>query len=100
MDLINKDNMERQISEMWDAVNDIPGSDPDRDTAINNANEAERKSREAYRKQEALRNAAPEMLALLKSIKFNAVRCSENGYLIPTNSITDPIDELIKKIQA
>jgi hypothetical protein len=68
--LIIKEDMERQISEMWDAINSLPGnSEPDRDSAINFARKTESTIREAYRKQEALRDAAPEMLELLREIE-------------------------------
>lgn len=66
MSYISKENLERQISEMWDAVNQIPANDPDRDYAINQAQECENKMREAYLKQEKLRDAAPELLDALK----------------------------------
>ena len=60
--LITKENMERGISEMWDAVNHIPENDPDRDFAISQATQTEQKLRKNFGDQEKLRNAAPEFL--------------------------------------
>jgi hypothetical protein len=57
--LINKENMERQITEMWDAVNQIPTNEPDRDEALNTAQKTENDLRGMYRKQEQLRDAGP-----------------------------------------
>jgi hypothetical protein len=57
--LISKNNMERQISEMWDAVNNIPANDPNRYAAVEQANKTEADLNEMYRKQEALRDAGP-----------------------------------------
>jgi hypothetical protein len=63
--LISKDNMERQISEMWSAVDNISITDPNRIDAVEQANKAEADLREIFQKQEILRNAAPEMYAAL-----------------------------------
>lgn len=68
-DFINKENMERQITEMWQAVNDTV--DPhDRDIASSDAQKTEQELRERYRKQELLRDAAPELARFLAEIIF------------------------------
>lgn len=72
---IIKEDMERQISEMWDAINDIPTNDPDRDYACNQAQETENKLRESYRKQEQLRDSAPELLQSLEAAIYFIQNC-------------------------
>lgn len=61
MDKIILQDLEIQISEMWDAVVSIDNP-ADRDTASEQAQKTENKLREAYRKQERLRDSAPELL--------------------------------------
>jgi len=54
MEKLSLENIERQISEMWDAVDHIPRSDIDYDGAVKHAGKVERDLRERYRKQEAI----------------------------------------------
>ena len=77
--LITKENMERQISEMWDAVHNIPLNVPDRDEFINLANKTEADLRELYRKQEQLRDAAPDLLEALKALRRHGL-IEKEGY--------------------
>ena len=95
MSLISKENMERQISEMWDAVNNIPANEPDRDEAINTANQTERDLREMFWKQEALRNAAPEMLEALKAVRRHGL-IEKEGY----ETIVTMVGDAIKKAES
>ncbi|MDD4970853.1 MAG: hypothetical protein PHT07_15605 [Paludibacter sp.] len=66
MERISSENMERQIREMWDAVSSIPSGDPNKQDAFNDAAKTENELRERYREQEALRDAAPELLEALR----------------------------------
>jgi type VI protein secretion system component VasF len=99
-DLIIKENMERQISEMWDAVNHIPSNEPDRDEAINQANKTEADLRELYRKQEALRDAAPELLLICKN--FVALWPKKQRAVLSERliSVIKRAEEIIKKAES
>jgi hypothetical protein len=66
MELLSLNNIERQIREMWDAISEIPANDPDKQEVFDKAAKSENSLREAYRKQEALRDAAPELLEALR----------------------------------
>lgn len=65
MDKIILQDLEVQISEMWDAVINIDNPS-DRDIASDQARGTENKLREAYRKQENLRDSAGDILKHLK----------------------------------
>jgi hypothetical protein len=73
MELLSLENINRQIAEMWDAISQIPASDPDKQEAFDQAAKSDNSLREAYRKQEALRDAAPE---LLEALKFMVEHCA------------------------
>jgi hypothetical protein len=99
-DLISIENMERQISEMWDAVNNIPLHNNDRQGAIDQANKTEADLREMFRKQEALRNAAPEMLEALKTLLCgleNIDYVSDNEHVTYRTGFTKDVIEQAKK---
>lgn len=95
MELLSLENIERQIAEMWDALSAIPAEDPDKQTVFDNAAKSENRLREAYRKQEALRDAAPELLEALTNIveyeergrNNNEPRISEHWYNIAKQAI-------------
>jgi hypothetical protein len=95
-DLISKDNMERQISEMWDAINNIPACHPTRLEAVDIANKTEVDLREMYRKQEALRDAAPAMLEICKTMIEYDNRCREKSEPLFPELIRKKITNIIK----
>jgi hypothetical protein len=66
--LITKENMERQISEMWVAGHNIPLNDLNRAPACDQAFKTEADLREMYRKQEQLRDTAPDLLECLQLV--------------------------------
>jgi uncharacterized protein with von Willebrand factor type A (vWA) domain len=68
MKKLSLENINQQCFEMWDAINLIPENDPDRNHAIYEARETEKRLHEQYRKQEQLENAASELLEALQEL--------------------------------
>jgi len=71
---INKELMEQQILEMWQATSDIPDDDPGKKAAIDLATEIEIKMRKKYMDQERIRNQAPALLQALIKVLEIAIR--------------------------
>lgn len=65
---LSKENVERQINEMWDALADNYGSDPDYDATHARANEVERELRKRLAVQEFMDEHAPEAFAYLEKL--------------------------------
>lgn len=74
---LTAEGVERSIREMWDALVDAP-RDEDYDAAYQDACDVERQLRERFAGQERLRDAAPDLLAVLCEL-VNSPNAKQNA---------------------
>jgi hypothetical protein len=81
MQQISYEQMENQLYEMWDSIHRIDDLQ-ERGVAFEQGKLVERKMRENFRKQEQLKDAAPELLNALKFALTCETLCFETVTII------------------
>lgn len=94
---LNRQKIENDIFEMWDAINHIPANDPDRDSAIKQAQEVESKLRTALARQDLLDLLASDMLEALKHTRRLNLHQYEAGTI--GNDVYLKIENIIQQLE-
>ena len=79
MERLDRNLVEEQIAEMWDAIRNLPWSMPDYDAAVRETERVETRLRDKLALQDAMDKCAPEMFEIVREVADLPIDCLPVG---------------------